>query len=200
MGGWGSGRPSGYGKRKAEDALPLDIRKWNRQGLLFPGSRITSSWSVGGRVHSSIGAVALADRLTLHYNHRGEPVEQDVMFTWTPCHFGGQRIWLVCPFCSRRCAVVYSCGKYFACRICGNIAYSTQNESRRERLFSKADKLRKQIGAHPGAANPLPIFKPKHMHYTTWIRIRRQIELLESRGFADLDRMMTLWREKRPLF
>ncbi len=200
MGGWGSGRPSGSGKRKAEDCLPLDIRKWNRQGLIFPGSSITSSWSVGGQVHSSIGAVALADRLTLQYKYRGEPVEQDIMFTWTRCHFGGQRIWLVCPFCSRRCAVVYSYGKYFACRICGNIAYSTQNESCRERLFTKADKLRKKIGARAGAANPLPIFKPLNMHSTTWMRIRWQIELLENSGFADLDRMMTLWRKKRPWF
>lgn len=200
MGGWGSGRPSGYGNRKAEDALPVDIRKWNRQGLIYPGSIITSSWSIGGRVHSSIGAVAWVDRLTLQYNHRGEPVEQDIMFTWTRCHFGGKRIWLVCPFCSRRCAVVYSCGKYFACRICGEIVYRTQSESRRERLFSKAEKLRKKIGAKAGAANPLPIFKPKHMHYKTWMRIRLQIELLESRGFADLDRMLSLWREKRTGF
>lgn len=200
MGGWGSGRPNGYGKRKAENALPVDIRKWNRQGLIYPGSRITSSWSVGGRVHSSIGAVALADRLTLQYKHRGEPVEQDIMFTWTRCNFGGQRIWLVCPFCSRRCAVVYSCGKYFACRICENIVYTTQNESRRDRLFSKANKLRKKIGAHPGAANPLPIFKPKGMHQKTWDRIRGQIVLLESRGFEDIDRMMTLSQKKRPWF
>jgi len=100
MGGWGSGRPSGYGKRTVEDALPVDIRKWNRQGLIYPGSSIISSWSVGGRVYSSIGAVALEDRLILKYNHRGEPVEQDIMFTWTRCNFGGKRIWLVCPFCS----------------------------------------------------------------------------------------------------
>jgi hypothetical protein len=200
MGGWGSGRPSGYRKRKAENALPVDIRKWNRQGLIYPGSRITSSWSIGGRVYSSIGAVAWADRLTLHYNHRGEPVEQDIMFTWTRCNFGGKRTWLVCPFCHRRCAVIYSCGKYFACRICGGMVYRTQSESRRERLFSKAEKLRKKIGAKAGAANPLPIFKPKNMHYTTWIRIRWQIELLESRGFADLDRMLRLWRKNRQGF
>jgi hypothetical protein len=200
MGGWGSGRPSGYGKRKAEDALPVDIRKWARQGLIFPGSTITSSWSIGGRVHSSIGAVALADRLILQYKYRGESIEQDIRFTWTRCNFGGKRIWFLCPYCSRRCAVVYSCGKYFACRICGNIAYSTQNESRRERLFTKADKLRKKIGAKAGAANSLPIFKPKNMRQKTWDRIRWQIEFLENRGFADLDRMMTLWRKKRPWF
>jgi len=97
-------------------------------------------------------------------------------------------------------AVVYSCGKYFACRICGNVAYQTQNETRRERLFTKAEKLREKIGADPGAANPLPILKPKGMHQKTWDRIRWQIELLEGRGFADMDRMLTRWREKRPGF
>jgi hypothetical protein len=200
MGGWGSGRLKGYGKRKAEDALPVDIRKWNRQGLIYPGSMITSSWSIGGRVYSSIGAVAKVDRLTLQYNHSGKPVEQDIMFTWTRCNFGGKRIWFLCPYCNRRCAVVYSCGKYFACRICGKIAYRTQSETSRERLFSKADKLRKKIGAKAGAANPLPIFKPKNMHYTTWMRLRWQIELLESRGFRDLGRMMNLWSKKRLWF
>ena len=200
MGGWGSGRPSGNGKRKAEDALPVDIRKWNRQGLIYPGSRITSSWSVGGRVYNTIGAVALADRLILQYKYRGESIEQDIRFTWTRCNFGGKRIWFLCPCCSRRCAVVYTYEKYFACRLCSNIAYQTQNETWQDRLFSQANRLRKRIGARPGAANPLPIFKPKNMHQKTWDQIRWQIKLLESRGFADLDRMITLWREKRPWF
>lgn len=193
MGGWGSGRSSGYGKRKAEGALPVDIRKWNRQGLIFPGSYITSSWSTGGYIHSTINAVAYADRLVLKYRYRKtEDVEQSIRFTWSRCNFGGERIWFLCPFCSRRCAVVYTYGKYFACRICGNLAYQTQNESYEDRLFSKANKLRKKIGAKPGAANPLPIFKPKWMHQKTWDRIRWQIMILEGRGFDIAARMLGL--------
>lgn len=57
-------------------------------------------------------------------------------------------------------------------------------------MFSKAEKLRKKIGADPGAANPLPIFKPKGMHQRTWDQIRRQIDKLEDRGFAGLEKYL----------
>jgi hypothetical protein len=177
----------------------LDIRKLKRDGLLMPGGWINSKWSRNGQVHSSVSASVYDDKLVLQYTYqKKENVEQPIRFAWTRCNFGGKRIWFVCPYCGRRCAVIYSCGKYFACRICGNVAYRTQNETHRERLFTKAEKLREKIGAKAGAANPLPIFKPKNMHYTTWLRIRWQIEILESRGFADMDRMISLWREKRP--
>jgi hypothetical protein len=86
--------------------------------------------------------------------------------------------------------VIYSIGKYFGCRICGNVAYQTQNETWRDRLFTKADKLREKIGADPGALNPLPIFKPKGTHQKTWDRIRWQIMRLEDRGFAGLEKYL----------
>jgi hypothetical protein len=189
----------GSTRRVAESSLPVNIRELKRKGLLIPGRWITFKWSRNGQVHSSIGASVYDDKIVLQYTYqKKENVEQPIRFAWTRCNFGGKRIWFVCPYCGRRCAVIYSCGKYFACRICGNVAYRTQNETHRERLFTKAEKLREKIGAKAGAANPLPIFKPKNMHYTTWLRIRWQIEILESRGFADMDRMISLWREKRP--
>jgi hypothetical protein len=195
MGGWGSG--SYYrirsGKGVAESSLPLDIRKLKRQGLIFPGSWISSSWSTGGNVHSSISAIVNEDHLLLKYTHKKtEDIEQKIYFTYTPCNYGGKRIWFSCPFCGRRCAVIYSCGKYFACRICGNLTYKTSNETYTDRKASKANKLRKLIGAKPGAFNHLPIFKPKGMHYKTWIRIRFRIQSLEGFIFIDFDRKLDI--------
>lgn len=189
MGGQGSG--SYYrmrsGKDTAESSLPLDIRELKRQGLLVPGGSITSRWSSGGNVHSSIGATVYRDHLLLRYTHRKtEHIEQAIYFTYTPCHFGGERIWFRCPYCDRRCAVIYSAGKYYACRICGNLTYETCNETPRERRFTKADKLREKIGAPAGAFNSLPVFKPKFMHYSTWMRIRNQIQRLEGIGFTEM--------------
>jgi len=136
-------------------------------------------------------AIVHDDQMVLKYTYRKtENVEQPIRFAWSRCNFGGKRIWFVCPYCGRWCAVVYSCGKYFACRICGNVACQTQNETWRDRLFTKANKLRERIGADPGAANPLPSSKPKHMHKRTWDRIRRQIDRLEDRGFAGLERYL----------
>lgn len=193
MGGWESGRIFWFGstRRVAESSCPLDIRKLKRDGLLRPGCWITSKWSRNGTVQASIEAIVHDDQLVLKYTYRKtENVVLPVPFSWTRCNFGGKRIWFLCPFCGRRCAVIYSIGKYFGCRICGNVAYQTQNETWRDRLFTKADKLREKIGADPGALNPLPIFKPKHMHQKTWDRIRWQIMRLEDRGFAGLEKYL----------
>ncbi len=203
MGGWRSG--SYYrgrsGKCTVEGSLPLDIRKVKRDGCLTPGRWFAWQWSTGGSVHASIGATVYEDFLHLDYTHKKtEDIQQRIYFDWTPCNYGGKRVWFRCPCCGRRCAVVYSGGKYFACRVCCNLTYAICNETPRERRFTKAGKLRKKIAAKAGAANPLPIFKLKNMHQKTWDRIRRKIELLENRGFADLDRMITLWRRKRPGF
>lgn len=190
MGGWGSGRWQRNGKSTAEGALPLDIRKLKQAKVLTPGRTFSWQWSTGGNVHASIGAVAYQDHLMLRYSHRGESVEQKVSYTWTSCNYGGERIWFSCPFCGRRCAVIYGAGKYFACRSCYPLVYKTCNESKRDRLFSKANKLRKKIGAMPGCLNPLPIFKPKGMHEKTWQKIRCQIQAIEYQGLIDLGRMI----------
>ncbi|WP_459918681.1 hypothetical protein [Desulfocicer niacini] len=193
MGGWGSGSRSnrGYGKRKCEDALPLDIRRLHRADCLIPGKFFSWCWSIGGREYASIGAEAREDHVLLKYTHRkSESVEQKIPLDWTPCNYGGKRPWWRCPHCGRRCAVIYGAGKHFSCRVCYGLAYTSTCETDRDRLFSKADKLWKKIGAKQGAANPLPIFKPKGMHQKTWDRIRREIQTLEHQGWMDTGQMM----------
>ena len=47
------------------------------------------------------------------------------VFTSTPCHFGGERLWFQCPTpgCHRRAAKLYLGARVFACRRCYNLAY-----------------------------------------------------------------------------
>jgi hypothetical protein len=198
MGGWGSGsflRLSSKGT--AESSLPLDIRKFKREGCLTPGRWFSWQWSTGGNIHSSIGTTVHEDYLLLQYTHKKtEDVKQRIYFEWTGCNYGGKRIWFSCPFCGRRCAVIYSCGKYFACRTCGNLTYKTSNETPTDRRASKANKLRKRIGAKPGAFNLLPIFKPKGMHQRTWDRIRFRIQSLEGLVFMEMDKKLDILRGK----
>jgi hypothetical protein len=193
MGGWGSG--SYYKMRRAKEktgsSLPLDIRELKRKGLLVPGGSMISKWSRGGNVHSSIRAIVHEKYLLLRYTHqKTEDVEQKIYFAYTPCNYGGERIWFMCPSCGRRCAIIYSYGKYFACRICCNLTYESCNETPRDRRFNKANKLRERIGARPGAFNPLPYSKPKGMHQTSWDRIMDEIQQLERIGIAQLGRML----------
>ena len=193
MGGWGSGAYfRNGGKSKAESSLPFDIRVLHKQGLLVPGRSFTSKWSVGrNSYHSSVSGVVHGDHLVLKYRHRGaEDIEQRVDFTWTDCNYGGQRVWFSCPDCGRRCAVIYSRGKYFSCRVCCNLSYNSQCQTVMDRCFDKANNLREKIGAEVGSSHRLPLFKPKYMHQKTWDKIRWEIERLEHRGWAEMGQKM----------
>ena len=194
MGGMGSGS---YYRMKntrgtAENSLPLDIRRLKREGCLTFGREFSWQWLNGlGNPYASIGATVHGDYLTLQYTHKKtEDVSQKVYFTYTPCNYGGERIWFRCPSCGRRCAVIYGCGKFFACRVCCNLTYQTCNETPSDQLASKANKLRKRIGAKPGAFNSLPLFKPKYMHQTTWMKTRYKITRLEELVLDDLHRQL----------
>jgi len=64
-----------------------------------------------------------------------EDVECKIRLTTTHCHYGGVRYWFICPltkngeYCGRQVGVLYSLGKYYGCRRCGNIAYRDQMKS-----------------------------------------------------------------------
>lgn len=149
MGGRGSGRRSSYsGKPETNDSMPLDIRRIARSGLLIPGSSFGWQWTVNDRPVASIRIRVDWESLVLSYRMKstGEVVEQRVQTQTTPCHLGGQRHWFACPLCSKRVAVVYAPGRYFACRQCCGLGYATQKESAGDRAATRADKLRKRLG------------------------------------------------------
>jgi hypothetical protein len=52
----------------------------------------------------------------------------DLQLDPTPCHFGGNRWWIVCHFCGGRCRTVYLPAEraIFACRGCCRLAYRSQ--------------------------------------------------------------------------
>jgi Zn-finger protein len=46
--------------------------------------------------------------------------------TSTPCHFGGKRLWFICPFCKRRVGTLYKppAKDELLCRKCHGLGYS----------------------------------------------------------------------------
>ena len=196
MGGWGWNA-----KATTESRQRIDIRWLKRQNYLWPGYSGSLSWSNRGEKTGSIGYRIEKNKMILKYRHKPcdgewEGVEQTIFIDQTSCNYGGQRSWFFCPYCSRRCAVIYCCGKYFACRVCCRLTYQTCNETPMDRKTSKANKLRERIGAKPGAFNHLPIFKPKGMHQSTWARIRNEIQYLEGFVFMDMDKKLDVLRGK----
>lgn len=192
MGGRGSGRRPGYGgKAETNDATPLDIRKLSRKGLLVPGKGFSWQWTVNDRVVSSISLRVERQALVLSYRKRstGENIEQRVQIQTSPCHLGGQRQWFTCPKCSKRVAVLYSPGRYFACRQCGDLAYATQKEGAGDRASTKADKIRKRLGWEAGILNG-DGGKPKGMHWKTYQRLKSHHDALVQVSFHDIGRKL----------
>jgi hypothetical protein len=113
MGGPGSGSWVRWDKKGIiEDYPRLDVRELHKEHGINPENEIA-----------------------LKYKLQGEQVVQEIFLDWTACNFGGCRPWLICMTCGRRVAVLYLRGKYFACRHCCNLTYSSCQES--DKRFSK---------------------------------------------------------------
>lgn len=188
MGGIGSGNRYRYGtKNTVEGRTWLDVRRWAREDKLSPGNWFSWQWTWGDGSKSSINVrVESAWSIRLIYRVRswGEEDWTDVDYSIglerTDCHFGGERVWFRCPGrgCGRRVAKLYSVGRYYVCRHCGDLAYNSQREDASSRAMSKAQTIRKKLGA---SANLMEFFpaKPKGMHWRTYARLRGQGMALE---------------------
>lgn len=192
MGGRGSGRRSNYdGKRETCDSMPLDIRKITKKGLLKPGASFSWQWLFNDQPMAGISIRVENQSLVLLYRIKStaELVEQRVLTQTSDCHLGGQRHWFTCPKCSKRVAVLYAPGRYFACRQCGGLAYATQKEGIGNRASTKADKIRKRLGWQAGILNGEG-GKPKGMHWTTFWRLKGEHDALAQVSFQDIGRKL----------
>jgi hypothetical protein len=128
--------------------------------------------------------------LTYRYRYNGgewEPVEQVVLFNKTPCHFGGYRLWFLCPRCRRRVAILYGASKYFLCRHCYHLTYTSQQESPALRLMSKAQNIRERLGGSTDLTDLFPD-KPKNMHWKTYQRLRRVSEMARKQSWTIIEK------------
>ena len=183
MGGLGSGNRYRFDKKTTTgECNGLDVRKLHREGALRPGALFSSSWSGFDRETGSISGSVSRDRVILSYRHRSglgadwEDVKEPVPLEWTPCNFGGERPWFVCPgvvnriACGRRVAILYGPGKYFLCRHCYDLRYESQREDKNNRALRRAQKIRTRLGGSANMMEPFPE-RPKGMHHDTYMRL-----------------------------
>ena len=176
MGGYGSGGWNDTGRPLDWQTTPLPVNRVAKAGGLECGARLTWRWSWSSGQESRIGIIGKGryQGAMLSYDHYplsgGDPfpVRIDVSVEWTPCHFGGERVWWLCPQCGRRCLMLYGWGGRHACRICQRVGYATQLEKERDRIQTRANRIRKRLGGEPGVEN-YPA-KPKGMHWRTYQR------------------------------
>jgi hypothetical protein len=174
---YGAGRPRL--RQICEQTLPLDVRKLHRHGRLTPVQSFVWEWTRGGEPCGIITVTAYEHRLELRYTWTptgGSPQHKcyDAPLERTPCRFGGHRTWFRCPWCRRRCAVLYgvSGDGYFACRLCLRLAYMSEAEDTCGRLWRKQRKLEAKLAEHGG--------KPKWMRARNYEQIRERIDVVEK--------------------
>ena len=192
MGGAGSGYWYRWGKKiTTEGCRSLDVRRLNREGLLKPGCWFSWCWWRAEQKVASIKALVYRDCVVLSYRHRSGPggeweeVMEPIALEWTPCNFGGERPWFVCPgiACGRRVAILYGQGKYFLCRHCYDLRYESQREDKMDRALRRAQKIRQRLGGSANTTEPFPE-RPKGMHHDTYRRLFWELHEAEKEQLA----------------
>jgi hypothetical protein len=193
MGGFGSGSWIRQWRRLTTDELPsLDIREMRRTGWLVPGQVGVTRWRRGDREtvpvrFEILGFREFASEVRLSYRVSSERIDYLVHVSWSPCNFGGQRPWWICPGidCGRRVAVIYG-NRYFLCRHCHDLAYQSTREPTHALKLRKAQKSIQQMGGSGSILNPLP-GKPRGMHHRTYRRLWRESYLATMEYWRSYD-------------
>lgn len=119
--------------------------KWSMNGTIYWTSNwddSKSSVSIQTIIHDDEKYLRIWYTQTDRYTEEKQDFDYKIPLVTTKCNLGGKRYWFICPwyrndvYCGRRVAVLYKGGKYFACRHCYDLSYSSRNENRNFRLFA----------------------------------------------------------------
>jgi hypothetical protein len=133
-------------KEEADGLHQVNTAFLRKHGYFNSGWRSgTINWSRNGEKTGSISIqsfigdpdphIKLIYTQTNRFTDEKTDCNYKIPLTTTPCNFGGKRFWFICPwyvnsrYCGRRVGVLYLSDKYFACRHCYNLTYSSRNLS-----------------------------------------------------------------------
>ncbi len=190
MGGFTSGRHRTANAGKVEDGLRLDMRALRRRGFLVPNAVVTGdiSWERRG-VYSASVSLRMElrpgdERLTISYSRAGVDQEETVAIVSTPCRYGGQRFYFICPRSAARCELLVSIrGNPFVSRKAARLTYATQSEDRLARL--QTARIKAEDRAYGRKGLPKPRGARKQRLRSRWIDLECRAEDL---FFSEVDR------------
>lgn len=120
-----------------------------------------------------------AQSIEVSYTHGNKPYKYSIQLSKSACHYGNYRHWWLCPNCSKRVAVLYCAGAY-VCRHCIGANYSSQLQTKTDRIYSKLNALRERLGWSVGIINGIGS-KPRYMHHKTYKRLLNEYEQLTDK-------------------
>lgn len=175
------------GKATCEQTLDLNVNRLLRYGAFTAGAAFALTWAFDGVPGGMVGIRNVApSAIRLTYITSGKTMSYIVQIAFTPCFYGGQRPWFLCPICHQRAGVLLLTSKVFVCRKCGNYCYQTQMEQPHGRSIIRTQRLLHKVGGHAPLDEPP---KPKGMHWNTYYKIMTRVEeaygraLRENRAF-----------------
>ena len=153
-----------------DHALILDVRTLQHTVDLSGYGKVGLRWTRGESVTlAGVTVVGGEHAFIDRFDQRGKATTESIGIEWTFCNYGGERPWLTCPHCRRRCAIVYASGAGpFVCRLCASLTYETAQGDALTRARYKSNKRRERLGWD--RSEPFPP-KPKGMHRQTWLRL-----------------------------
>ena len=192
MGGPGSGSYfRSHKKATTDDLIQLDVREW-RQALFRSNFHFSRSWSIGVDKRFQLSIVGAGEILWLRYSLESlgrhpdkKEVEVNVRLAFTPCNFGGERPWFLCPnlLCPRqRVAKLYFGASGFLCRNCYQLTYPSQQGGPEDRALRQLHKINTRLGMADGLPDSALPQRPKRMRKKTYA-------LLEEKRQKNLQRL-----------
>jgi hypothetical protein len=186
-------------RKTVENYRSIDVRCWHRNGLLQPGRAFGWRWAWDDTALNIAAEVRINYvMLSCRFGEHGWSPEYfcRILLDTTPCHFGWDRYWFLCPArgCDQRVAVLYLKGREFACRHCCHLTYQSQREREAMRALRRAQKIRVRLGGSADMQTPFPD-KPKGMHGRTYRTLHQKGLEVEARWVAGAEAWLKHFRK-----
>ncbi|WP_374972754.1 hypothetical protein [Spongiibacter marinus] len=201
MGGNGSGaRRKRYST--TDNVGRIDIKCLNAKPRLISGGCGSFVWLKGGRYIGTVTWFFSNPTMDIHMlledkGGNDHSRETKVRLTSTECNFGGKRWWFACPHCnSRRTALYLATKSSFACRVCLNLPYASQQQSALERALTKQQKA--QIKFEKACSTPRLHHKTKAKTKDKYLETVKHAEALLEIYTAEIKRRYGLDLFERP--
>ncbi|WP_284387804.1 hypothetical protein [Algimonas ampicilliniresistens] len=131
------------------------------------GASAVMRWEDGSSVRLEAGSDCLLVQYATGSNEDRETHCDRIELHLSPCHFGGHRLYLVCPSCRKPRVSIYGSAP-FACRECYDLAYASETTRGPFRLYDTGQKIaHKLAGRFVTLDEPFPD-RPKGMHRKTY--------------------------------
>jgi hypothetical protein len=154
---------------KCEQFLRLDVRTLDRDQTR---QRDILTWVRLSKAGSLVLARARIGERLLRLNWvnsaLGSTFSHQIRLDRTPCHYGGYRLWFLCPQCASRRAVLYGFAGdgQFGCWGCLDLVYASQDERKICRLWRRQAMIESKL---KGGWR-----RPRYMHRRTFAKLSKQ--------------------------